>query len=93
MTDNVVPLFTLPTGERAPDPHEAHRAEIAAMLEGLLAEVRAGRIDGVMLALHQSPTHPDGAAWGVAFGGNVDLIARLGALEFIKADMIHRAGL
>lgn len=93
MTDNVVPLFTLPTGERAPDPHEAHRTEIAAMLEGLLAEVRAGHVDGLLVVAHQSPTHPEGVAWATSFSGNLDFVTRLGALELVKADMIHRANL
>lgn len=79
----------LPDG--SPDPHLQHRRELVSILEEMLAEAVAGRVDGALLLVHLSPAHPDGAGWQTAFTGNVDFVTRLGGLELMKADMIHRA--
>lgn len=73
------------------DPQADHRRFLIGLLEELLANVVAGRVDGAFIVAHQSETHPDGAAWSTAFTGNVDFVHQLGALELAKADLIHRA--
>lgn len=90
--NNVRPLFVLPGGDAAPDPHEQHRAEAVEMLEGIIAAVRAGHIDGVMAVTHHSPTHPTGCGWGVAYTGNLDPVMQLGGLELVKHDIISQMG-
>ena len=78
---------TRPDG--TPDPHLNHRRQLVGMLEDLLADVAAGRVDGAMIVEH---TIGDaGAGWGVRFTGNLDLLTRLGGLEIVKRDMMDRA--
>lgn len=70
---------------------DAKALDLAATVEDLLAWVRAGHADGLVVAVRHTAEHPTGEGWTTAVAGRVSFIEALGAAEQVKADVIRKA--
>ena len=66
--------------------------DLNAAIEDVLAWVRSGHVDGLVIAVRHTAEHPTGEGWTTAVAGRVSFVEALGAAEQVKADVIRKAG-